>query len=236
MRGAVIVLLAAVIAGPAGAAGFSSVRVEGHGTRVVCHGAVTRILDASGKFDEAVLSPDKHTVAFTRWQPSKDVPGPHGGDDGEAGALWIGDCRTGKAHESLPAEVRPDAKGNGWISLDGPVFALDGRTVYVTAIYGGDGGLVQRVDVASGHYGLAFPGEFMGIIASGPYAGDMLATQHTSVEDGHGGAYAIYPIYVLRPDGKEVLRIHGSEKWSEADTKRWLRKRGWRVGWPGQVS
>ena len=235
MRGAGIVLLAAVIAGPAVAAGFSSVRVEGHSARVVCHGAETRTLEAKGRFDQAVLSPDGHTVAFIRLQPSTDVPGPSGSFDkpGEAGALWIGDCRSGKAHEIVPAQGSAKENGDIWVSLGSPVFDIDGRTIYVGAYYGGDGGLVQRVDVASGHYGLAFPGEFMGIIASGPYAGDMLATQHTSVEDGHGGAYAIYPIYVLRPDGKEVLRIHGSEKWSEADTKRWLRKRGWRVSWPG---
>ena len=228
MRAAWLSVALLGVVGTANAAGFSSVTVEGQGARVVCHGAATRTLDAKGRFDQAVLSPDGHTAAFIRLVPSTDVPGPGGdwGKPGLAGSLWIGDCRTGHAREVLSG-VPPKSDGD----VGSPLFSLDGKTLYASAAYGGDTLIVERIDVATGRHAIAFYANLMGIVTSGPYRGDLLAAQHTSLDDGHGGSYGGYPTYVFRPDGTQVLTVPGSESWNAAQTRHSLRKRGWRVRW-----
>ncbi len=168
---------------------------------------------------EAVLSPDGHTVAYTRFAKSDDMP------DGKAGSLWIGNCRTGTTHLLLPAPFAGKGDAEGWVTLNRPVFSLDGRQVYVSAFYGGDSGLVQRVDLATGHHAYVMAAELAGIIRTGPYRGDLLATRHTAVETGGSS----YPYYVFSPQGAVVKRIAGSETWTEQARDAWLRRQGWQV-------
>ena len=173
--------------------------------------------------DDAVMSPDGHTVAYIRFVKSDDVP------DGKAGVLWIGDCRTGATRRLLPAPFAGRGDTEGWATLGWPVFSLDGRQVYVGAYYGGDSGLVQRVDISSGRHAYVMAAELFGIIRNGPYRGDLLASQHTSLKNKDGGEYGGYPYSVFTPQGKIVTRLPGSETWGKRKLKAWLGKQGWQV-------
>ena len=181
------------------------------------------ILARHGGYSQPKLSPDGHTAAFIRDEKSDDVP------NGRAGSLWIGDCRTGAAHQALPARFTGPEDGNSWITLDGPVFSPRGRYIYVSGFYGGDGGLIQRLEIRTGRHRFAFPGEMVGIFRNGPYRGKLLATRHTQIDDGKGMSYGGYPLYILRPNGDEVQRIAGSENWDPKNLPAWLKSKGWKV-------
>ncbi len=176
-----------------------------------------------GGYDSPVLSPNGHTLAFLHMDKSNDIP------NGLAGALWVGDCLGHNARRLLPSAHRGQDGDNGWVSLDKPSFSLDGRDIYVSAFYGGDSGLVHRVDVATGSQVYVFPAELIGVIHAGPYRGDLLATQHTDLVDKQGAHYGGYPVYVFTPDGKAVLRVPHSEGWNEGQLKAWLKQMDWQV-------
>ncbi len=174
--------------------------------------------------NDAVLSPDGHTVAYIRFAKSDALP-----PDQDAGTLWIGDCRSGLTHLLLPARFDGKSDGEQWVTLSWPVFSLDGRQVYVSAGYGGSSLLVQRVDVATGRHAFIVAAEMDGLIRNGPYRGDLFATQHTSLKDKSGAEYAGYPYYVFSPDGAEIKRIDGSENWNKHTLGVWLQRQGWQV-------
>ncbi len=212
----IIVLTGLMLAGSSQAATTVSI-VHGN---VLCHGdKVRRVLTTDGKNGEVTLSPDGHTVAFIHQELSQDTP------DGQAGALWTGDCRSGAVHHLLPSIFNGRGDGEMWLSLDNPAFSSDGRYIYVSGFFGGDGGLIQRVETATGKHKYAFPGEMVGVLRSGPYQGDILATEHTCAEAGGCN----YPLYVLRPDGHAVMKIDGSESWDEKRMRAWLKAKGWRL-------
>ena len=198
----------------------ASVVVTMNGDRIAC-----RMTPGQKRSkDDAVLSPDGHTVAYMRYAKSDALP-----PDEEAGSLWIGDCHTGVTRLLLPARFEGKSNDEEWVTLDWPVFSPDGRQIYISAFYGGDGGLVQRVDVATGRHAFVVGGELDGIIRSGPYRGDLFATQHTSLKGKDGSEYAGYPYYVFSLDGAVVKRIPDSEKWDQHMLNAWLRRQGWKV-------
>ena len=174
--------------------------------------------------DDAVMSPDGHTVAYMRYAKSDALP-----PDEEAGTLWIGDCRTGATRLLLPARFWGKTNGEQWITLSWPVFSLDGRQIYVDAGYGGDSLLVQRVDIATGRHAYVAAVELDGIIRNGPYRGDLFGTQHTSLKDKTGAEYYGYPYYVFSPGGTAIMRVPNSENWNERMHDAWLRQKGWRI-------
>ena len=191
---------------------------------VRCRGAGRTVtLTRDGKNSDAVLSPDGRTVAFihqVKPSPEADFPEEATND------LWLGDCRTGRIHLlASPASSDKDM----FASMDGPVFSIDGRRIYVSLFSGGDYLIVYQVDVATGKHAFLMAAELEGVIRNGPYRGDLLATQHTDLAGPDGQHYGGYPYYIFRPDGTTVLRIPGSENWKGQGLKRWLTVRHWRV-------
>jgi len=177
---------------------------------------------------DATLSPDGKQAAFIRDEPSDDTP------DGKVGALWVRDCRTGRQRLLLPA-IAPEGTENGWVTLSVPVFSLDGTAVYVDGGYGGSSLMLHRVDVKSGRRTFIAAAELAGIIRTGPYRGDILATQHTALykgEDSYGG----YPFYVFDPQGRVLRYIGGSQAWDDKRLQRWLKGQGWQVSWAGRLA
>ena len=182
---------------------------------------------------DAAVSPDGRLAAFIRDEPTGD-PDP---EYAKAGALWLRDCRTGRERKLMPA-VAPRSSENSWITLGGPVFSLDGRIVYVDGAYGGSSLLLYQVDLASGHYAFVAPVELYGIIRTGRYRGDILATQHTLLYSGKGNedtGYGGYPIYVFDSQGRALRYVGGSQDWDDKRLRRWLKGQGWELSWAGKL-
>ena len=198
------------------------------GTHVaIVHGDVlcrttNRTLTRDGKNSQAVLSPDGHTVAFihqVKPSPEADFPEEATND------LWLGDCATGRIHRL----AAPASDTDMFASMGNPVFSLDGRLIYVSLFPGGDYLVVHQVDVTTGRHSFVLDAQLEGVIRTGPYRGDLLATQHTDLTDRDGQHYGGYPYYIFRPDGTTVMRIPGSENWRGQQLKRWLTTRHWQV-------
>lgn len=217
----VVLAVALSLATPALAA--TSVVVDNGNIVCIDAGGRRQAVTSRGDFDQPVLSPDGHTVAFLHEDKRDDMPG------GKAGALWAGDCIHHNSRRLLPSAYTGDGDQDSWGALDKPSFSLDGRHVYLSAFYGGDGGMVHRVDIGSGAEAYIFPAELIGVIHAGPYRGGLLATQHTLLKDRKGSDYAGYPVYVFTAEGQEQLRVPDSENWDRKALDAWLEKKGWQV-------
>jgi hypothetical protein len=181
---------------------------------------------------DAALSPDGKLAAFIRQEPTGD-PDP---EYANAGALWLRDCRTGHESRLMPA-IHVTSDNNGWSDLDSPVFSLDGRVLYVSGAPGADYLTIFRVDPTTGKYAVVAHAELFGIMRTGPYRGDILATQHTALyskvdQDGYGG----YPYYIFDPQGRVLRYIGGSQTWDDKRLRRWLKGQGWQVSWAGELT
>ncbi|WP_156681113.1 hypothetical protein [Sphingomonas profundi] len=66
------------------------------------------------------------------------------------------------------------------------------------------------------------PGNSLAVIRNGPYRGYLLLSRHKYLPG--GGSYD--PTFVVRPDGRETLRVPGSEDDEEAVAD-WLEQNGW---------
>ena len=188
---------------------------------IVCRSAShVRQITTDGKDSEPVLSPDSHTVVFIHKVKSDENP------SDESGTLWIGDCRSGSVNQVLAQTAKAGRPEDRLDNIGGPHFAPDGQFLYFGADAWGDELAVHKLDMRTKKQAFVFAGELAGVIRTGPYRGDLLATQRTAMGP-PGQEYGAYAYYVFTPDGKEVLHIPDSEKWDDKALAKWLKKKGW---------
>ncbi|ESQ89165.1 hypothetical protein [Asticcacaulis benevestitus] len=207
----------------AGAANAANPLVDVEGGNIVCHsGGRTTFLTRDGQNSEPVLSSDGQTIAFIHHLKSNSDPE---FPQEAIHALWIGNCRTGKAHQ-LRA---PTSANDIFASVGHPVFSLEGGYVYVSLAPGGDSLIIRQVSVSTGQQKFVANAGLVGVFRNGPYRGYLLATQHTDLTDAHGNHFGGYPYYIFKPNGQIVTRIADSETWDDKTLKGWLSQKGWRI-------
>lgn len=190
---------------------------------IVCSDAKGRAhtITASGKDDEVVLSPDRHTVAFVRTLVSGQAD-----LDANTSELWIGDCLTGKTRRLLTPRVSDEPKER-LSFVNNPVFSLDGGFVYVMARAWETSDAVHQVSVKTGKAKYVIDSNSLAVIRNGPYRGYLLTQPHMYRSNDEG---AYDPTYVVRPDGKWKMLVPNTDKGAEIDfTAEWLETHGWKA-------
>jgi hypothetical protein len=180
----------------------------------------TRQLTRDGKNGEPVLAPDGRTVAFIHTDTV-------GREEGESGltSLGIADGPTGAVRRLAGPRPHAEPKLN-FASFGNPVFSLDGGYVYVDADAWTTSSAVHQVDVATGKRRFVIDGSMLAVIRSGPYRGYLLVQRHIYYGPPNYGSYN--PVYVVRPDAKEMFPVPGSDNdYGSRAVAPWLRSKGW---------
>lgn len=176
-------------------------------------------LTTAGPFQSPALADDGRTVAFIR------VLRPQTPDKDGISELWVADGPTGRTRLLLGSRPSADPKKNlSW--FDAPIFSVDGKYVYVTALAWGDESAVHEVAIATGKERFVVDGNLLSVVRSGPYRHDLLVSRHTAWPVPAHGFH--YPIYVVESSGKVSFRVPGMERDdSRTHLNRWLTKHGW---------
>ena len=132
-------------------------------------------------------------------------------------AIWLADAHTGKRRKLYAGPV---FQGSFWALHWSP----DERLVYFSRLESETSAGTHVIDVRTRKEKLVFEGGLIGVLRTGPYRGYLLAQPHRYWEA--GGSYN--PVVLVRPDGKEMLTVPGSDKDAGARSLgRWLRLKGW---------
>ncbi|MBV8687936.1 MAG: hypothetical protein JOZ90_17020 [Alphaproteobacteria bacterium] len=213
MNGPLFLLLALLAPAPAAA---PSVAVKGGDVEYRAADGTVRRITREGGCEAAALSPDGRTIAFIH----VDAPGDQG-----TTSLWVADAATGAARRLLApkADDRPERDLQ---RVHRPFFSLDGGYVYVEAEAWATSEAIHQVSVATGKERFVVDGWLYGVLRSGPWRGYLVVGQHRYWSAPDYGSYN--PVSVIRPDGKVMLRVPGSDKDDgDPSLRRWLESKGW---------
>lgn len=183
---------------------------------------ITRTLTDGGNYREPVLSPDGRTVAFIH----QDSDGIEEGDRGLT-SLWIADGLTGTIRRLIGPSRNTEPHLN-FAFFEKPIFSLDGGFVYVSADAWVTSSAVHQVNIATGKERFVIDGRAIAVIRTGRYRGYLLVRRREYRPAPHFGSYN--PVYVVRPDAKEIFLVPGSDKDDgEQSVSRWLDANGWKA-------
>ena len=176
---------------------------------------------AVARVGNTVTSPDGR---YRVWVKVERPPAVEGLDRGIT-SLWLTDTRTGARRMVVRGDKRP-SPGADFTAFWGPHFSMNGKSVYLSVVAGEVSAGTFRVDLRTGARRFMMVGGVVGVMRTGPYAGCLLVQQHRYWAT--TGSYN--PVVLLRPDGKQIMMIPGSEKDDgERSVGRWLRTKGWRA-------
>ncbi len=175
---------------------------------------------AAGVDRDPAASPDGRRIAFIHFAKAPD-PGEVG-----RGELMVFDVARGHTMRAAPPHAS-QAPGRDFTKLHAPTFSNDGRTIYVMAMAWVTSDSIHAVNPATHTERFVVGGNSLSVIRNGPYAGDLLVSEHRYFPG--GGSYD--PTFVVRPNGHEVLMVPGTDGDGddEAAVAAWLKKGGWRA-------
>jgi hypothetical protein len=168
-------------------------------------------LTASGKDEQAALSPDRKMAAFVRRTPGKTVE--TGSGPAEATELWS--IRVDGTGAKRIVAGRSAAKMDSVLAgFRDPQFSGDGKRVYFLSAAWATSGAVHVADVKTGAEHFVCPGNSLEVLRQGHYAGHLLITQHRYFLA--GGSFDW--IWLFTPDGREVGPVADSDS-SDAEAR-----------------
>ena len=139
--------------------------------------------------------------------------------------LWIRDVVSGRARRVVAPRADDDPARN-LTELKHPVFSLDGGYVYFEASAWAASSAVHQVELSTGRIRFVTDGWLYGVLRNGPWRGYLLVGQHRYHGPPHYGSFN--PVAVIRPDGKKMLQVPGSERDDGAESvEAWMRRKGW---------
>ena len=174
-----------------------------------------RVQVVGGWGQDPVLSPDGQRVAFVRTHVTK-----RGGS-----ALWIYDIPSRALRRLLVSHPTENNETN-LRDLNTPVFSLRGDQIYIQSAAWVTSGTVFRVDAKTGEHHFVSPANSLVVVRDGPYAGDLVVSQHAYNSGPEGGSFE--QLSLLRPDGHVILKIPGSVNDTD-DLRPWLTRNGWQA-------
>lgn len=194
-------------------------------------GGAAQRLTSLGDVASASLSPDGQRVALVRLDKGPKVDTPTG--DSDPTSLWVMPAQRDAPPRRLTSPRGaigdcPAACRRMLVDLDTPAWSLDGGFVYVLGAGWVTSGGVHQVNVATGAERFVVDGNSLRVIRDGPYRGMLLVGRHKYHPAPEYGSYD--PVDVVRPDGKRMLTVPGSEM-DEGDPSvaNWLKAHGWRA-------
>lgn len=172
---------------------------------------LTRSITRGGGFGEPTLSPNGRVVAYLQR------------GDGASTTLWVADGSS--AISRIVSVTSIAVNGEDGAEYSRPIFSLDGGFVYATESAAAPGSAsVQQIRLRDGFRRFVTGGRLLSVLRTGPHRGYLLVEKHRYYPQ--GGSYN--PVSVVRPDGREMFVVPGSEVDDGARAVGpWLRRNGW---------
>jgi len=152
--------------------------------------------------------------------------------------------RVGGVHLTVPvSNSRPARTEADWVQLipvdvdppgndpcDRPVLrqtvpSLDGGFVYQRVCHWVTSDHIIQVRLSDGRRREVTPGNTLAVIRNGPWRGYLIVSKHKYRLGSAGGSYDAF--WVVRPDGREMFAIPGTDDGDEVQVREWLRSNGW---------
>jgi hypothetical protein len=159
-------------------------------------------------------------------------------------ARAAGRSRVGAVHLTVPlSNSRPARTDADWVQLipadvdppgnepcDRPVLrqtvpSLDGGFVYQRVCPWVTSDDIIQVRLSDGRRREVTPGNTLAVIRNGPWRGYLLVSKHKYRLGTGGGSYDAF--WVVRPDGREMFAIPGTDDGDAVQVREWLRSNGW---------
>lgn len=166
---------------------------------------------------DPVVSPDSRWIAFVLAGKVREEEGHF-----NPSSLWIFD-RHSQKRRRLVLSRRTDDNTTNLRSLNHPVFAPDGRTLYFLSAAWVTSDALFKVDTVSGVHRYIAAANSAIVVRNGAYRGCIIISEHSYNNGPEGGSYE--RLVLIRPNGKRVMVL--PEPNDGADATPWLKSHGW---------